>query len=661
MIRVIKNYILSIAGHVDFTIEVERAIRVLDGAVTILDGVAGVEAQTKTVWNQAKKYKIPSVLYVNKLDREGADFSKCILDISTKLDNVGVVIPCHIPFFKNKRFDIVDLVQMKLLNNGDDGYLKHPSVTKARLYLLETLAELDETFMEIYCNWIAEDIAEDACEIEAALRRLTLKNMVVPVFCGSSLRDVGVADLLDSIIKYLPSPSDLNPPKVMDNNNIEQVLLNTSPSCALAFKVVHDMQKGPLVFVRVYSGSISRKSQLLNSSNLKKEKAASLYELHADQYIPIESISAGNIGIIAGLVETKTGDTLMSYPNDPNKIITLETIVPPPPVFICAIEPESSSEEKSLKTAISYLQNEDPSFHFKIDKDTGQYHISGMGELHLDILIDRLVNSFKIKCRKGNVWISYRETFRKNSMFSHEFHFDKIINGKNACVNIRGNLNCPEDMEGNKIYIRKVNYVDESPLNYNDVHKYVKEGIEAALLNGPLLGYPVCGTVVTIESIDIYKSSCETSLRSCALDFMQTLFSESIPRSECSLLEPVMTVEISASEKSLGSIMTDICSNRDGQILTLGESDNTIHENIKTDVDKIRDIFDLNDHITATNSFNYMGKINALVPLSSMIGYSKIFRSQTKGHGSLTMALYGYLPMRKDRIEKEIISIRGYN
>ncbi|CAG8488835.1 4832_t:CDS:2 [Paraglomus occultum] len=456
-----RNYrinLIDTPGHADFTIEVERSIRVLDGAVTILDGVAGVEAQTQTVWAQADRYNVPRIAYVNKMDRVGARFGRTVRQIAKKLRTRTLV--CQIPIMKkdargeNVFWGAVDLVEMDVLDWDQDvngNIVKRIKLTekygdksvydeavKGRMNLVEALSEMDDNILEIM---LAEEdhMKVSAEEVRGALRRVTLSGKAVPVFCGASFRNRGVQPVLDAIVDYLPSPLDCAAPigTLANGKNTVIPLKEKESLCALAFKVVHDHRRGSLVFVRVYSGTLNNRMSLYNTNTKTNERVNKLLKMHANDAEEIPCITAGNICALVGLKSTRTGDTLIQF-NDSRKSLRLPSIEIPAPVFVCAVEPATVSDEKPLQEALENVLREDPSLHVINDEETGQTLISGMGELHLEIVRDRLLNDFKVRAEIGKMRISYRESIIDE--IEHTCLYDKEIMGKRARVQMSLNI-----------------------------------------------------------------------------------------------------------------------------------------------------------------------------------------------------------------------------
>ncbi|KAF9975861.1 Ribosome-releasing factor 2, mitochondrial [Actinomortierella ambigua] len=456
-----KINLIDTPGHVDFTIEVERAIRVLDGAVTILDAVAGVEAQTETVWQQADRHDVPRIAFVNKMDRAGAGFGRTVREMRSRLGCRPVVV--QIPLVEtvatsasaskhDAEFNgVVDVITMETLRwdadpNGtrvvrtpiDGSYPDkelYQEAVKARMALVEQLSALDETIVELFLT-LEDHMAIEAKDLKAAIRRLTLSSTVVPVLCGASFRNIGVQPLMDAVVDYLPSPLDRPSAlgRTADGNLVEIGKGGDKERlCALAFKVIHDSRRGSMVFVRVYAGQLNERVQLWNSTTQSKERANKLLQMYAMDVEEIPHISKGNIGVILGLKDTRTGDTLLDA-HDPRKGLVLSGIKVPSPVFFASVEPMSAADEKPVEEAIKALIREDPSLGVRVDEETGQTLLGGMGELHLEVAQDRLTSDFKVKAEMGRMRISFKETMRGAGTVSSvpKMEYDREILGKRA-------------------------------------------------------------------------------------------------------------------------------------------------------------------------------------------------------------------------------------
>ncbi|RIA95669.1 P-loop containing nucleoside triphosphate hydrolase protein [Glomus cerebriforme] len=694
-----KNHrinLIDTPGHVDFTIEVERSIRVLDGAVTILDGVSGVEAQTQTVWAQADKYGIPRIAYVNKMDRIGAGFGRTVKEMHHKLGTRPLV--CQLPIMKKDSkgnglfFGVVDLLDMQVLdwNKDPNGSIinkiplteKYPiselfeEAIKGRSSLIEALSEIDDQLLEIFL--MNEDPMKVSVEeIKEALRRVTLNGKAVPVFCGASFKNVGVQPLMDAVIDYLPSPLDRPAPlaTLSDKNLIEIPLKEKEKLCALAFKVIHDHKRGPMIFVRVYSGKIDNRMTLFNTNTRKKERVNKLLQMYANDVEEIPSITAGNIGVILGLKETRTGDTLIQI-NDSRQNLKLQSIDIPSPVFFYAVEPTSVSDEKPLEEALKNILREDPSLHVHVDSDSGQTLISGMGELHLEIIKDRLLTEFKVNAEMGKMRISYRETIIVEQL-EHTFLYDRELMGKKQKAQVsliitplsENDKGIPEE-GGNRIVIdiedKIVNLNSDQQNETNDqnslITKLDKEeirdslhsGILSALYRGPILGFPITGLHIKVHSLKLFGlESTKTAISAC----VSQAFSEAMKNGVPVLLEPLMDVQVEVPEEHLGNVLADLTGTRRGNILGLETSGQSI------DYDHSIEIYTPPDptYISSDENQGAIIKriIKAHVPLSTLLGYSSSLRSLTGGTGSFSMRIHSFGIMSEDRAKSVINEMQG--
>jgi elongation factor G len=727
-----KVNLIDTPGHVDFTVEVERSVRVLDGAVTVLDSAAGVEAQTETVWRQADRHRVPRLVFANKMDRDGASWDRVLLEIRTMLG--AKALPIQLPLFNGSEFEgAIDLVNMKKLvwhttkqsNDRSNAALTqlhlsgsvfdqipltvddphYTAAVEARDSLVQRLAELDdeilEQFLEAEDTATAEEpaalkISSDA--LRDALRRVTIAHRGVPVLCGSALRNIGVQPLMDAVVDYLPSPLDRPAPvgtlpdgtvvRIGGNTN-EDTKISPDASrqalCALAFKVISDPQRGPMVFVRVYSGVLENRAVLFNTTTRTKERVNRLFQMYGDQVEPLSCISAGNIGVLVGLKNTRTGDTLVleqEHRQRRQKSPQLDGVVIPPPVFFCAIEPESSADEKPLQEALACLLLEDPSLRVSQDPESGQTLLSGQGELHLEIIGERLRRDFRVRAEMGKVRISYRETAGTTAVAS--LNYDRELLGKRGRVTIAvrvepialdettGRPIPPDDgddgkpiqlnADGNAIRIDStVLSLDETQTtsNTNDtstntllsseiVSAAIRDGIEAALTRGPLLGFPVAHVLVRVERIDLFGAdSTVAALRACA---SQVVY-EALTRAQPILLEPTMRVQIRVPEQYVGTVLGDLGSHaRRGRILAMDDDQNMLHQNAELSPDNA-------DHETLLPSRRLL---HARVPLAGMLGYASALRSMTAGTGTFTMELEGYGTLSASQQQAVLKEMRGY-
>lgn len=721
--------LIDTPGHADFTFEVERSIRVLDGAVTILDGVAGVEAQTEKVWRQADKYGIPRLIFVNKLDRVGAKFGPTVKEIAAKLDAWPAVLQLPVYDDDGKGGEVfrgvVDVVENRvfLWDLGGDGqtievhdypWLQenrpelHTEALAARVALVELLAEHDEELVEVFLERGDHHIIP-ADALKKALRKQTLNGSgkVIPVLCGASFRNVGVQPLLDAVVDYLPSPLERPETEVSYNHGKAKGTLQASDDrlCALAFKVINDLKRGAMVFVRVYSGTLNRAHNLYNTTLGVKERAHRLLKMYADDAVDIDSIPTGHIGVIIGLKHARTGDTLISdrqYQNvgkgskhrqkdsESFNTVQLRPIEVPPPVFFASIEPISLSEAKPLEEALAMLLREDPSLHVSVDEDSGQTLISGMGELHLEIARDRLVGELKAKAEMGRILISYRETLPSSAQpCGVRQIFDREIGGKQAkagCfVSVQSLLEPPapgEESEGQIIVDGNIITVNtEAPasstspgepspehtklpksIDHKELRNALVAGAAAALGRGPYLGFPVRNTAVdiTIEPPRDYfgPESTLAAFSSVARLATTAAFKEAIgDEGEGVLMEPVMDVTVTVGENDLGKVVNDLSSTRGGHVLELSGGDDG-------DVDRLdvkRVYAPGKVGLGSSSDGEPKGKraVGATVPLKEMVGYLKHLRSMTAGRGTFVMSLLGWERMGRPRAAEVVKEIRG--
>lgn len=717
--------LIDTPGHADFTFEVLRSLRILDGAVCILDGVAGVEAQTEKVWAQANKYSIPRFVFVNKLDRDGAAFGRTVKEVGSRLKGWPAV--CHIPWWKggNGRFmgvgDAVNLYGLRWPEEGDGKGVKQISLAdlekneskfaeelkKARAALVEALCEYDEVLLETWMECNDDSLAIPAHHIRASLRRCVLDGTgkVIPVFAGASFRNIGVQPLLDAVNDLLPDPTERPdseislgsvqakltdlledkvqleqpvPLKVVKKQPPQTSMVKKIEGCALAFKVVNDARRGVLVYVRTYSGSINRNSQLWNTNLHVTEKAQRLLQMYASDAIEIPSIPAGQIGVIAGLKHARTGDTLICYPGANPKMgpppplndLQLKPIDVPPPVFFAAIEPHSLGEEKNVKDILEILLREDPSLHVNIDEESGQMLLSGMGELHLEIAKDRLVNDFKAKATMGAIEIGYRECVLSPTSPSH-FVFDREIAGRKGKAGCQATI-FPIDQspintsatytvtrDGNTISVSTsvdsptlpegtIRLPEELPLQV--VRDALVTGAAAALARGPRRNFPLHAAHVSLHfstTTDLYSETTPAALSSAARLSVQNALRAAHQDTEIGLMEPVMNVTISCDESTLGAIVHDISSARGGHVLSLGddavESAEAEENTKRIDVSRI---YAPKDPFASEGQGDVVGDgpgmqraVKARVPLKEMVGYLKHLRSMTQGRGTFIMSV----------------------
>jgi elongation factor G len=619
--------IIDTPGHVDFTVEVERSLRVLDGAVAVFDGVAGVEPQSETVWRQADRYNVPRICFVNKLDRTGASFDRCVEMIKSRLNATPLVL--QIPIGAESDFiGVVDLIAMKALvwpgetKKGEDYLVQEiPSdllekAKTARVLLLETLAEADDAVMEKFLE--GTELTEE--EIIAGIRRATLADKATPVLTGSAFKNKGVQPMLDAVNRYLPSPLDIKAivghkqgdPSVV----IERQPTNEEPFSALAFKMMRDPHLGKLTFVRIYSGSLSAGTAILNSTKDRKERIGKIYQMHANKREEMESAGAGMIIAVMGLKDTTTGDTLC----DVDKPVILESMDFPAPVISVAIEPKTKADQEKLGVAIQSLAEEDPTFHVKSDEETGQTVISGMGELHLEILVDRMRREFKVEANVGKPQVAYRETLRK-TVERYDYTHKKQSGGSGQFAKVQIALEpLPTGSEQTYEFVNKITG-GRIPREYIPS---VDDGCQEALASGPLAGYPLVDVRVTL--LDGAYHDVDSSELAFKIAGIQA-FKEAARLAGPVLLEPVMSVEVITPEDFMGDVIGDINSRR-GQIQAMDERSGA----------RI---------------------VKALVPLSEMFGYVGDLRSRTQGRASYSMQFDSYAEVPQ-AVSKEIIAkVRG--
>lgn len=604
--------LIDTPGHVDFTIEVERAIRVLDGIIIVLDASAGVQPQTETVYRQASKYNVPIIFFVNKMDKLGADFQLCLKSIKQRL--LTNPIPIQQPLGKEDQFfDVIDLIQMKLIkwagvDNSNYFYEDLPNpedYEEHRTFMLEEIASLDEIFMEKYLNssYSIEDIKE-------ALRRITLKGIGSPVLCGSALKNIGIQPLLDAVIDFLPSPLDKPIQKafIIDNKIEKEILIDLTENknnisidkeklLSLCFKVSYFPAIGRLCFVRVYRGKIEENDVFYNSTKGIKERANKLVKLHANYMEEVKVLEAGEIGAVLGLKKTSTGDTLI---HNEQKLF-LESITIPEPVIFTAIEASTRADEDKLFKILERLSEEDPTFKYKINNETGQIIISGMGELHLDIIKERIQRDYNLKIYSGKPQVEFRESILKKAQ--GEYNFYKQIGNKLQSAYVK--IEVSPIGEGVKIFV-------DTPDLPEGFIPFVKEGIGEALAFGVLAGFPV--TKVKVRVIEVkYDKDFSTILAFKVASYEATRIA--LSNANPILLEPVMKVEIILPEEYVGSVINDLQA-RNGEIQEI-----SIYQSLGSIV---------------------INKIIAFVPLREMFGYSTVLRSITQGRGNFNMELYSY-------------------
>ena len=599
--------IIDTPGHVDFTVEVERSLRVLDGAVALLDAVSGVEPQTETVWRQADKYRVPRMVFVNKMDRVGADYYRCIDMLRTRLG--AHPVPIHIPIGREDQYrglvDLIDQTAMVWDDNDDTlgkEFKKVPvpidladTVKEYREKMIEALAEVDDHLMEKYVG--GETISP--AELKAAVRKGTIAMKLFPVLCGSAFKNKGVQALLDAVIDYLPSPLDIPPvqginPETRETD--ERKASDEAPFAALAFKIMNDQHVGQLVFLRVYSGTLDASSGVLNSTKDKKERVGRLLRMHANKREEVEAIAAGDIAAAIGLKYTTTGDTLC----DPDKPIVLESMTFPEPVIAVAIEPKTRADEERLGVSLSRLALEDPTFRVTTEEETSQTLIHGMGELHLEIIVDRLLREFRVEANVGKPQVAYRETIRKKGEAQGKFVRQTGGRGQYGDVYIEVE---PNEPGGGFVFENKI-IGGAVPKEYVPA---VEKGIKEAMETGVLAGYPMVDIKVQLTDGSYHDvDSSEMAFKIAG----SMGFKEACRKAKPALLEPVMDVEVVTPEEYMGAIVGDLNSRR-GRILSM----------------------------EARGSSQV---IRANVPLGQMFGYATEMRSMTQGRATYTMQFARY-------------------
>ncbi|KAI8918056.1 P-loop containing nucleoside triphosphate hydrolase protein [Entophlyctis helioformis] len=712
--------LIDTPGHVDFTIEVERSLRVLDGAVCILDGVAGVEAQTETVWRQANRYRIPRIAFVNKMDRDGASFSKTLAAMRKRLGGWGQPVVCQLPVFLDdqgvpttsdrmggKLAGVVDLITMERLDWHSDpkngGVVTRTSLTgpesaspewdavrsaavASRSELIEMLSEMDEGIVEVFLECDGEDARVPAEAIRAACRRATIAGKAVPVLCGAAFRNMGVQPVLDAIVDYLPSPLD-TPPAVATQPDGKKVKipLTDEQLCALAFKVVYDPARGPLVYVRVYSGTLETRSVLRIAGSETgaaskhnrdrkpvKERATKLLELYADDYDEIPRVETGNIAAIVGLKHVKTGDTLLASTD--KRPIELHSIPIPPAVFVRSCESASVTDEKALTEALENLLREDPSLSITTNEETGQTLLGGMGELHLEIAGERLHEVYKVKAHLGKVEISYRETIAFGESIPHTIHYDAEVFGKRQKCDVTLTVQSTYDpssqfeasdavdtsasasasasasvAETTSVTARltpemvtvgpeNIDLSDHAPLR--ELSDALEAGIRGALSRGPILGFPVSHIHVTVQTVQLYGPDLSTpsALRTAAHHCLRHVLKS---HGGMRLLEPVMDVDIRVSDAHVGTVTKDIAGTRRGNVLGM-------------------DSEDPEPNAGGGGAGVVKHVVHARAPLSELVGYSSNLRALTGGTGEFLMALRGYESMSVEKEQQLVRATRGY-
>jgi elongation factor G len=610
--------IIDTPGHVDFTVEVERSLRVLDGAVAVFDAVAGVEPQTETVWRQADKYAVPRMCFINKMDRTGADFDQCVEMIKDRLDATVAVI--QLPIGSEGDFrGVVDLVHMRALV-WDDGMGEEwteeeiPVELKAKAeealhQLIDVVSNHDDTIMEKYLG--DEEITPE--DLQRAIRTVTLGSHAVPILCGSAFKNKGVQPMLDAVVDYLPSPLDIPPtmgtvPR-KEGVTVERAPDDTAPFAALAFKIMTDPYVGKLTYLRVYSGTLTKGSGVLNSTKDRKERIGRILQMHANSREDLDVTYAGDIVAAVGLKQTTTGDTLC----DPDNQVVLESLTFPEPVIHVAVEPKTKADQDKLSRALFSLSEEDPTFRVQSDEETGQTVISGMGELHLEVLVDRMMREFNVDANVGKPQVAYRETIRKK-VEKVEYRHVRQTGGKGQY----GHVVITVEPNPGKGY----EFVDKitGGVIPKEYIPSVDQGMREALTAGVLAGYPTVDVKVTLT----YGSYHDVDSSEMAFKIAGSMaIKKAANQADPVLLEPVMAVEVTTPEDYMGDVIGDLSARR-GKVEGMEQRGNS--------------------HI-----------VRAQVPLSDMFGYATDLRSRTQGRATYSMQFHAYNEV-PESIAKEIIA-----
>ncbi len=623
-----KINIIDTPGHVDFTVEVERSLRVLDGAVAVFDGVAGVEPQSETVWRQADRYNVPRICFVNKLDRTGADFFMCVDTIRTRLGATAAVLQLPIGAEADFR-GVIDLVEMRALvwpedtKKGEEYEIQEiPADLKDQAdeyhqALLEVIADADDVFAEMFLeeNYTTADV-------QAAIRRATLADKITPVLTGSAFKNKGVQPMLDAVVAYLPSPLDIDAIKGFKPDHEDELLerqpADSEPLSALAFKIAADPHLGKLTYVRVYSGVLEAGMQVLNSTKDRKERIGKIYRMHANKREEIAKVGAGDIIAVMGLKDTTTGETLC----DPSKPIVLESMNFPDPVIQVAIEPKTKGDQEKLGVAIQRLAEEDPTFKVYTDEETGQTIIAGMGELHLEILVDRMRREFKVEANVGKPQVAYRETVTKK-VEKIEYTHKKQSGGSGQFGRVIIDLEPTGAAVGGEGGYEFVNAVTGGRIPREYIPS-VDAGCRDAMEYGVLAGYPLVDIKVTLQDGAYHDvDSSELAFKIAG----SMAFKEAARRANPVLLEPMMAVEVTTPEEFMGDVIGDLNSRR-GQIQAMDERAGA-------------------------------RVVKALVPLSEMFGYVGDLRSKTQGRANYAMQFDSYAQVPNNVATEIIAKSRG--
>jgi elongation factor G len=647
--------LIDTPGHVDFTVEVERSLRVLDGAIAVFDAVAGVEAQSETVWRQAERYKVPRICFVNKLDRVGATLNRTVEMMGERLGAHPIVVMLPVGF--EGAFEaVIDLVTMELVtwpladDETDKGrtfvraplsedHPSHADAVLAREAMLESLADVDDAIMDRVLTEGGEPLTVE--EIRAGLRRATLSLRGFPILCGASLKNRGVQPLLDAVVHYLPSPLDMPPIEAELVKSGERVLRRPDPEdplLALAFKVVQDAHRGPIVLFRVYSGVLRVKDQILNVAKDKKERILKLLLVLAAKTEEIQEVGPGNIAAAVGLRFTTTGDTLILSKD--KQLVVLPGMQIPDPVIFRSVEAKSAADQKDLEQALARIQSEDPSFRVYEDPDSGQTLMAGQGELHLEVIVNKLERDYRVKARVGKPQVAYRESI--TAAGSTQFEYDREVGGKRQYAKLTIELEPSERGSGNSVE-NALPVVEKGSGEGRgksagagpretlppDCLAAALEGMADSLSRGPLLGYPVVDVRARLVAAQYVEGdSSAASFRAAATMATNKAIESAGGGAGARLLEPVMSVEVVVPEEFVGNVHSDLNTRR-GRVLGLGQRGNA-------------------------------QAIQAQVPLAEMVGYATSLRSVTQGRASHTMQFAAYSEVPSD-LQKQIIEkVRGY-
>jgi len=640
--------LIDTPGHVDFTIEVERSLRVLDGAVAVFDATVGVQAQTLTVWRQASKHAIPTIGFVNKMDRDGADLQLVADSIRDKLDIVPVQL--QLPVFTQTPGKIggdfsavVDLIRMEVLTwdpvveaDNDGGFVASPvaqhtellpRAIEARAALAESLADLDDNFAELLLDDAADPKAIPAEAFLSTVRRLTLSTQCMPLLCGAARRTKGVQPLIDAVVDFLPSPLQRppitleparRPPAGGEGNAIRQILLKpvrADSLCALVFKIVFDPHRGPLAFTRVYSGILKAKATLNNATQSERERVTKLLVVHADHHTEVDEVDAGNIVAIAGLKTARTGDTLVAMKDDKTKGARLAGIDCPEPVFTCSLEAQSSADADALEDALACITREDPSVRVVNDDETGQLLLSGMGELHLDVVLSRLRSHYRVDCIAGSMRVAYRERPGPAAV-TYEHELVRLIGGREQAATVEVTVEWVDGIGKPIVYFGPGLAKADPEFEYA-----VREGILASCSRGVACGYPMMDTTVTVNKMDYDVETSIGVVAQCAADAV----CRALLQANVTMLHPVMKLEVTAEDHFVGDVLQDLGSERQASVLGV-------------------------DLVSSS-----LRVVRAEAPLSALLGYDGALRKLSSGTASFTMEYLTHAEMA----EHDVAAIFG--